>query len=272
MFRFAVVGNPVSHSKSPTIHSLFASQTGIELEYTRVELQPEEFEPFVRSFFAAGGKGLNVTVPYKESAFRVAESCSPRASLARAVNTLYRSDGRLAGDNTDGIGLVNDLTRNHGITLTGSHILILGAGGAVRGALAGLAGMSVASVTIANRTEARARQLQHDFNGILPLQVITYTTPVAARYDLIINGTSSGLTGDVPPLPPDYITPGCRCYDMLYASADTPFVAWARRHGATAVFDGLGMLVEQAAESFRVWLDIRPDTREVIAALRRSLG
>ncbi|MFM1895658.1 MAG: hypothetical protein RLZZ385_732 [Pseudomonadota bacterium] len=273
MSRYAVIGNPVSHSKSPLIHSLFARQTGQTLEYSAITVEADAVEDFVTRFFREGGAGLNVTVPYKEIAFKmVKQDCTGRASRARAVNTLYQnSAGSLCGDNTDGLGLITDLRINHGVTLKGKRILMLGAGGAVRGALAGLVDEAPLQITIANRTLEKAVQLQQEFRGLANLLVCDYGD-LDTAHDLIINGTSASLQGEVPPLDARLVGPDTCCYDMLYAKGDTPFTAWGKMRGAGLVLDGLGMLVEQAAESFRIWRGIKPATPEVIEQVRTSLS
>lgn len=269
MLRFAVVGNPVSHSKSPLIHSLFAKQIGLSVDYSRVKVEHGEFENFVTNFFAGGGNGLNITVPFKEMAFHLVENCSSRCQLARAVNTLFLDkQQRLVGDNTDGVGFVTDITVNHSVVLKGRNVLILGAGGAVRGVLSGLAKEPPQRITLLNRTESKARQLQHEFESLLPIEIGSYSELPQRQYDLIINGTSLGLQGKVPPISPSLIGGGCCCYDLMYASRDTDFVTWSKNHGASLALDGLGMLVEQAAESFNIWCHMRPDTAPVIRHLR----
>lgn len=274
MSRYAVLGNPISQSKSPRIHSLFAEQTNQEMSYTAIPLEESEFDPFVRDFFSEGGGGLNVTVPFKENAFALAASCSPRAKLAKAVNTLFVDDeGEICGDNTDGIGLVTDIRQNKGVSLEGKRVLILGAGGAVRGVLAAFVYEKTATITIVNRTVSRAQTLVEEFDALASIEAMSYQQlQVAAeagrRFDLIINGTSSSLKGELPQLDESLIAPGCCCYDLMYAVDDTPFVQWAKRSGADLSVDGLGMLVEQAAEAFALWRGVRPQTAPVIAALR----
>lgn len=268
---YAVVGNPISHSKSPRIHSLFASQTGEPLEYTAIQAPLDDFAGTVGQFFQRGGKGLNVTVPFKEQAWQLADRRTGRAEKAGAANTLYRdSEGVLTADNTDGKGLVTDLTANHGVDLTGLNILVLGAGGAVRGVLAPLLAATPSALTIANRTVAKAEALvalfTPDAEGTR-LSACGFESP-AQPFDLIINGTSASLQGDLPPLAPSVIDHRTVVYDMMYAATTTTFNQWALDHGAQRVFDGLGMLVEQAAESFRVWRGVSPDTTPVIEALR----
>ncbi|MFP6827290.1 MAG: shikimate dehydrogenase [Pseudohongiellaceae bacterium] len=269
MSQYAVVGNPVKHSKSPRIHSLFASQTGIDLAYTAIQLKPENFEAGVRKFFADGGAGLNVTVPFKEKAFLLADSCSERASLAQAVNTLcVDGDGALIGDNTDGVGLVRDIKGNHQFEIRQRRILLLGAGGAVRGALSALVAEDPAEITIANRTPGKALQLKAEFGHLADLTAVGFGELDATAFDLVINGTSLGLEGKLPPISKAVISSACCCYDMVYADSDTVFVRWARDNGAVLALDGLGMLVEQAAESFAIWHGLRPQTLSVISQLR----
>jgi shikimate dehydrogenase len=270
---YAVVGNPISHSKSPRIHSLFARQTGEKLEYTAIQAPVNDFSGVVTGFFSRGGLGLNVTVPFKEEAWNLADCRTERAEKAGAANTLYMDPEKyLTADNTDGIGLVTDLVRNHGVSLAGARVLVLGAGGAVRGVLGPLLAQRPASLTIANRTVARAEGLVSLFADEAKdasIDACGFETP-EAPFDVIINGTSASLQGDLPPLNPAVIAPHTVVYDMMYSLDNTPFNQWAMDQGATRVFDGLGMLVEQAAESFRVWRGIRPDTASVIEVLRRE--
>lgn len=274
MSKYAVLGNPVSHSKSPLIHSLFAEQTGQAMSYLAIPLEENEFEGFVRNFFAGGGGGLNVTVPFKENAFTLAASCSPRAQLAQAVNTLFLDDnGDICGDNTDGVGLVTDLKLNNKVTIRGQRVLALGAGGAVRGIMASLVHEQAAAITIVNRTVSKAGLLAKEMQSIAPIEVMSYemlqeSADSGRSYDLIINGTSSSLHGKLPSLDARLIAPGCCCYDLMYSATDTPFVQWAKQEGATQSIDGLGMLVEQAAEAFALWRGVRPNTAPVMAHLR----
>jgi shikimate dehydrogenase len=268
--QYAVVGNPVKHSKSPQIHRLFARQTEQDLQYTAVEIQEADFEFFIKDFFSEGGAGLNVTVPYKEKAYKLADHYSDRAGLAKAVNTLFLDDaGQLCGENTDGLGLVRDITINHQLDIAGKRILMLGAGGAVRGVLASLVFEHPGSITIMNRTLSRAQQLQEDFGKLLHLQLQTFDQPMTERFDLIINGTSASLAGELPPLDANLIAEGCCCYDMMYGEQDTPFLTWSKQCGASLALDGMGMLVEQAAESFAIWRGIRPETSAVISLLKK---
>ena len=268
---YAVVGHPVSHSKSPFIHAQFALQTGENLEYTAIQAPLDEFESMVSDFFARGGRGLNVTLPFKERAFALADQLTERAQRAGAVNTLFPdTQGRLVGDNTDGVGLVNDLCRNQGAQVAGRRVLILGAGGAVRGVLGPLLAQGPKEVVIANRTVSKAEALQQLFASTMPEVAMSVSefAAVDGAFDLIINGTSASLAGNLPPLPASAVAPHTLCYDMMYASETTVFNRWASEQGAARTLDGLGMLVEQAAEAFWLWRHRRPDTAAVIAALR----
>jgi len=270
---YAVMGNPVAHSKSPRIHSLFAGQTGESVEYTAIQAPLDGFAEAVRQFFESGGKGLNVTVPFKEQAWELAECRAARAEKAGAANTLYRNGaGQLIADNTDGYGLARDLVANHGVQLKGARVLVLGAGGAVRGVLGPLLEQQPASLTLANRTVAKAETLAKlfaDEAGAATLSACGFEEPDQA-FDVIINGTSASLQGDLPPLGSNVIGSDTVVYDMMYSLQTTTFNQWAQDNGATRVFDGLGMLVEQAAESFRVWRGVLPETAPVIEALRND--
>jgi len=269
--RYAVMGNPIEHSKSPLIHRLFAEQTGQNLVYEAILVEPEGFAEAVTNFAGNAGKGLNITVPFKQEAWQIAEELSERAQRAGAVNTLkIGNGGKLSGDNTDGVGLVRDLTRNLGLTLSGKQLLVLGAGGAVRGILAPLLEQKPARLLIANRTVERAEQLATEFSDLGKLQGCGFAELKGIRFDIVINATAAGLQGQIPDLPDGIIDSDSFCYDLMYASAPTAFVHYARQHGVPAAFDGLGMLVEQAAESFRIWRGIAPETAPVIAALRRQ--
>ncbi|MGY3885750.1 shikimate dehydrogenase [Aeromonas aquatica] len=271
MDRYLVFGHPVRHSKSPFIHTLFARQTQQALEYGLSEPAVDDFAIVLRAFFAEGGKGCNVTVPFKEQAFSLVDRLSPRARLAGAVNTIkLTDDGVLLGDNTDGAGLVADL-KAHGITLAGSRILLLGAGGAARGALAPLLAEQPVELVIANRTHAKAEQLATEFHELGAVGSQRYEA-LQGPFDLIINSTSASLQGDLPPLDPALIHADIAIYDMMYGAMDTPFIHWAKQHGARQTMDGLGMLVEQAAEAFTVWRGIRPGTKQVLRELKRNLG
>lgn len=270
MSEYAVFGNPVGHSRSPQIHRAFAAQRQQPISYERLEAPLDSFVTHVRHFFADEGKGANVTVPFKEDAFRLCQTHTERAKRAGAVNTLMLKGGHLHGDNTDGAGLVRDLRENLGWQLSGRRILILGAGGAVRGVLAPLLETAPAEITIANRTESKAEELAEQFQD---MGIPVYGTGLAQpghQYDVIINAISAGLHGDMPALPDDLLAERGVCYDMVYGDEPTPFLRWAETRGAAASADGLGMLVEQAAESFYGWHNWRPKTAPVIEALRRG--
>ena len=261
--RYAVFGHPIAHSKSPQIHAAFARQTGQDMTYEAILAPLEGFGARIADFIAAGGRGANVTVPFKEQACQLAARLSPRAERAGAVNTLSFDDGTIIGDNTDGAGLVADLTHNLGRDIAGRRILLLGAGGAARGVIAPLLDQQPATLVIANRTVSRAQELADLFgHGVAACGFENTGGP----FDIVINATAASLAGELPPLSPHIFTPATLAYDMMYGR-DTPFLGFARRHGAVTA-DGLGMLVEQAAEAFRLWRGVRPDTAPVIAALR----
>ncbi len=266
--RYAVFGHPVNHSQSPRIHGLFAEQTGQRLTYTAEDITPETFELSVKTFFQAGGQGLNCTVPLKELAFQLADALSERAQRSKAVNTLaLRPDGTIYGENTDGIGLVRDLTHNLGLQLAGQRVLILGAGGATRGILEPLLQLQPAQLSIANRTTEKAEHLATEFARLGPLSGGSFAALTGETYHIILNATAASLSGDLPDLPQGILAPGGACYDLAYGKVPTPFVHWGLAQGAHLSVDGIGMLVEQAAEAFHLWRGIRPDTRPVIAAL-----
>ena len=268
--RYAVIGHPIAHSKSPAIHATFARRTGQDLEYGRLLGTLDDFAGDVRRFLAEGGRGLNVTVPFKEQAWALADERSARAESAGAVNTLIRlDDGRLRGDNTDGVGLVRDLSDNHGFDFRGARVLMLGAGGAARGVLQPLLGTGLARLVIANRTASKALELARLGSELGPVEGCGFDGLAGERFDLIINATSAGLADAVPAIPDDCLAAGGWTYDMLYGDRPTPFCRWGREHGAARVLDGLGMLVEQAAESFWLWRGVRPDTAPVIESLRQ---
>jgi shikimate dehydrogenase len=270
--RYGVMGNPIGHSKSPRIHGLFAEQARQRLTYEAILVEMGGFAQAVGNFQGNGGKGLNVTVPFKQDAWELADERSERAELAGAVNTLLlRPDGTRYGDNTDGIGLVRDLRDNLGARITGARLLILGAGGAVRGVLAPLLDEAPERITIANRTVGKAQELAMLFADRGHVEGVGFDSLPGRPFDLVINGTSASLQGELPPLPDDLLAPGAWCYDMMYSKEPTIFLRWAATHGAARTVDGLGMLVEQAAESFFLWRGVRPDTGPVIAALRASL-
>jgi shikimate dehydrogenase len=271
--RFAVVGNPIKHSRSPFIHGAFARQCDIRLEYRALRVEIGDFPRAARAFFEAGGAGLNVTVPFKEEAAALADELSPRARQAGAVNTLWPGEhGALRGDTTDGVGLVRDMMANLGWRVQGARVLILGAGGAVRGVLEPLLREQPAQIHIVNRTVARAETLAEEFAALGTLSAGPYDGLGEREFDLIINASSAGLGGEGPSLPASVMTERSCCYDLLYGPEPTPFMRWAAHHAAWAVSDGLGMLVEQAAEAFYVWHRFRPETGPVIHELRGALS
>lgn len=271
--RYAVMGNPIGHSKSPLIHRLFAEQTGQNLEYTAILVELGQFAEAVAAFETADGKGLNVTVPFKQEAWALADQRSPRAERAGAVNTLLLGgDGRRFGDNTDGVGLVRDLVHNHGVTLKGAQVLLLGAGGAARGVLEPLLREGVAEVVVANRTVERAVTLASDFADVGAVEGCGFESLAGRCFDVIINATAASLQGELPPLPAQVLASQGTCYDMMYGAQPTAFMRWAQAQDAGLSLDGLGMLVEQAAESFYLWRQVRPHTAPVIRAVRERMA
>lgn len=274
MDRYAVIGNPIAHSKSPQIHAAFAAQTGQRLTYEALLAPLDGFRETVEAFRRAGGRGLNVTVPFKLEAHALADTRSARAEAAGAVNTLrFDADG-IHGDNTDGAGLVRDLVHNLGQPLEGARVLLLGAGGAARGAVLPLLDERPASLTIANRTVARAEELAARFSGeasATRLDACGFAGLAGRAFDLVINATAASLTDEAPPLPEGVYAPNALAYDMMYGRGDTAFLAAARAAGAARLADGLGMLVEQAAESFLLWRGVRPATAPVLQALRAQI-
>ena len=272
--KYAVFGNPIAHSKSPDIHRQFAEQTGQALSYSKQLVADDGFEAAADAFFASGGKGLNITVPFKQNAYAYVARTTPRARRAGAVNTLsLEADGTILGDTTDGVGLVSDIINNLGWEIRHKRVLVLGAGGAVRGVLEPLLAQQPQHIVIANRTVDKALQLSKGFAEFGYLLGCGFDMLDEQQFDLIINGTSAGLQGDLPPLPDSLIDANgaTACYDMLYGAKPTPFMQWAAQRGAK-VSDGLGMLVGQAAESFALWRGMRPETAAVIASLRAQLG
>lgn len=270
---FGVLGNPVAHSQSPRIHQLFARQFGIKIEYDRIQVDAGGFAQAVSHFAAHGGTGLNVTLPYKVEAWKLCRRpgnhLSEPAQRAQAVNTLrFERGGAVFGDNTDGIGMVRDIERNLGVVIAGKNVLLLGAGGAVRGVLEPLLRRQPDGVTIANRTAPKARALAEQFGDTVAVVGCGDDQVGESVFDLIINGTAASLDGELPRLDPRCLGARSVVYDMMYARAPTVFMRWALAHGAGRVSDGLGMLVEQAAESFHLWHDKRPDTAPVLDALR----
>lgn len=266
--RYGVMGYPVSHSRSPVIHRLFALQTGEQIQYELLRVAPDKLEEAIRQFQRTGGKGLNVTVPHKRAVCRFVDHLSESASLAGAVNTLTFRDSEIYGDNTDGIGLLRDLVVNLGISVTDMTILILGAGGATRGIVGPLLEMRPRSIRIANRTLKRAQDLVERFGSLGSVTACRFgNIPVDKTFHLVINATSAGLEGEVPPYPEAAVSDKSFCYDLSYGSKPTPFCTWAQEHGASRSVMGWGMLIEQAAESFHIWRGVRPDTAPVLKQL-----
>lgn len=270
MDRYAVIGNPVGHSKSPLIHRLFAEQTGQQISYEALLAPLDDFAGTLHGFLR-DGQGANVTVPFKEQAWALVDQRSAEAEAAGAVNTVMRlADGRLFGDNTDGRGLLQDLQVNQGVTLQGLRILLLGAGGAARGAILPLLQAQPAQLCVVNRTVEKAEQLAAHFIGQGPISAAGFDW-IEEPVDLIINATSASLGGEVPGISPKLIEPShTLCYDMMYGRETTAFNRWAADHGAARCIDGLGMLVEQAAEAFALWRGIRPQTASILRKLRTS--
>lgn len=270
--KYAVYGNPIKHSKSPQIHSLFAQQTDQQLMYRAHQVELDKFADAASNFFDNGGKGLNITVPFKLDAYEFADQLSARARLAGAVNTLaLQQDGSILGDNTDGAGMVRDINDNLGWQLSNKRILLLGAGGAIRGILEPVLSHDPSLVVIANRTVEKAQKLAADFNEFGDVRGCSYEAINGNQFDIVINGTSASLAGELPPLSSDMLSDNACCYDMMYSAGPTPFMRWAAENMAWAVADGLGMLVEQAAESFYLWRGLRPQTQPVIDTIRESL-
>jgi shikimate dehydrogenase len=266
---YGLFGYPVQHSWSPFIHGMFARQTGQDMVYRLHETPPDRFRSDVLDFFSGGGRGINVTLPHKRAAADLVNELTPRAQLADAVNTVVRRDERLVGDNTDGAGLLADLTRNLGLRWGSPRILLLGAGGAARGSLGPLLTLQPSLLVIANRTAERAVALAADFAELGPVSGCEFAKLEHHRFDLIVNATSASLRGEVPIIPIDVVDERTTCYDMAYGVGGTAFVAWAKRLGAGRAEQGWGMLVEQAAEAFELWRGVRPDTTPVLEALRQ---
>jgi len=271
--RYAVIGHPIAHSRSPQIHAMFARQTDQNMVYGAIDVPPETLALQVREFFDGGGRGLNVTLPHKEAVIALATSLSERAQTAGAANTLVRDlHGRMLADNTDGAGLVRDLKHNLRIAVRAQRVLLVGAGGAARGVLAPLLQLEPRELVIANRSVGRAMALASAFAALGPVRAAGFAELDGASFDLIINATAAGLSGEIPSLPTCVLGATTTCYDLAYSrdSEHTSFTHWAREHGAARTHMGLGMLVEQAAESFYLWRGVRPDTAPVLTALRAS--
>jgi shikimate dehydrogenase len=267
--QYGLFGYPVHHSWSPFIHGMFARQTAQDMTYRLYESPPERFRSDVLEFFHQGGLGSNITLPHKRAAAELVNELTPRAQRADAVNTIVRRNEQLVGDNTDGAGLLADLTHNLKLEWFSPRILLLGAGGAARGAMEALLSLRPERLVIANRTRERAIVLAYEFAELGPVTGLAFSDLGHERFDLIVNATSASLRGEVPLIPIDTVGPTTTCYDMAYGSADTPFVTWAKRLGAGRAEQGWGMLVEQAAESFLIWRGVRPDTAPVLEALKQ---
>ena len=280
MDRYAVMGHPVSHSRSPQIHALFAKATGQLMTYERIDPEPDRFEAAVARFRSEGGKGLNITLPFKERAFALADGQTARASAAGAANTLDFREGQVFADNTDGVGLVRDIVQNQRFMLQQKHILLLGAGGAARGVVLPLLAEQPARLVVANRTAARAFAILSELkaSGTITDDLMRRAEACgledipAEPFDVVINATSSSLTGAVPEVPQGVFGPHTLAYDMMYGRGQTPFLKLAQANGAPHLADGLGMLVEQAAESFYLWRHVLPATAAVLQQLRAELG
>lgn len=271
--RYAVFGHPIGHSQSPRIHALFAEQTGQAIRYTAQDVPAAQFRDCLGRFVEGGGRGLNCTVPLKELAWRAADKTSARAERAKAVNTLaIGEDGTLFGDNTDGVGLVRDLVDNLGVALAGRRVLLLGAGGASRGILQPLLAEGPRALVIANRTAAKADALAEEFADLGAVEARGFESLGGEPFELILNATAASLDGALPPLPEGVLGAGGVCYDLAYGKQPTPFVRWGRQAGAALSVDGIGMLVEQAAEAFCLWRGLRPKTRPVIDLLNAERG
>lgn len=270
--QYGVFGHPISHSLSPFIHGMFARETAQHMSYRPYDVPPEGFADRVRAFFAEGGRGLNVTLPHKIAAVDVTHELTTRAAHAAAVNTLTLQGEGIVGDNTDGVGLVHDLCDNLGLVITHRRILILGAGGATRGILAPILGLAPSIVMIANRTVERAEALAAAFSDLGTTQGVGFEFVGDTPFDVVINATSASLSGEIPPIPAGALGPETVCYDLAYGRSATAFVRWAQQAGCARALQGLGMLVEQAAESFRIWRGVRPATQTVLAALKERTG
>ncbi len=268
--RYALVGHPVHHSRSPLIHQLFARQTGEQISYELIDADDEQFEDAVRGFKAAGGKGLNVTVPHKQRAFRLADELGGEASRAKAVNTLSFRNGVIRGDNTDGIGFMRDLTLNLEQEVADRRVMILGAGGAARGILGPLLDADPGELWLANRTLVRAERLKQELTELKNINLCQFDELGDLRpFDIVINATSAGLEGELPPFPGQLVGANSFCYDLAYSLKETSFVNWALSNGAGQAVQGWGMLVEQAAASYLIWRGRRPDTAPILKQMVR---
>jgi shikimate dehydrogenase len=264
--KYAVIGHPVSHSKSPLIHKMFAEQTGQDMSYEAIEAPLDGFAATIQRLRDEGYKGCNITVPFKHEAYQLANEHSGRARAAHAVNTLLFQDGQILGDNTDGVGLVTDIEQNLGYKFLFKRVLLMGAGGAAHGVIWHLFNAG-AAIIISNRNMDKAEKLAAEFEGYGTVFAKSYEALAGQQFDIVINATSSGLSDELPPLPQGLFKPGALAYDMMYGK-QTPFLRFAQEQGASKLADGLGMLVEQAAVAFQKWREVTPDTAPVIARLR----
>ncbi len=269
--RFTVIGNPIEHSLSPNIHQHFARQANIDLEYTKTLGEVGGFNQAVTHFMASGGKGVNVTVPFKLNAFDLCDETTKRAKLAGAVNTLWFKAGKICGDTTDGIGLVRDIEHNEGVSIAGKRVLVIGAGGAARGVLEPLLKAGPSELVICNRTEGKAMDLAELFVSQGNVRAISMKALNVESFDIVINGTAASLDNTLPDVPKEIFRPGCFVVDMMYAQQPTLFMKWALDNHADRACDGLGMLVEQAAEGFEIWHGAKVRTDLVIEALRQGV-
>lgn len=268
--KFVVIGNPIAHSRSPQIHQSFAEQFNLKIQYERLLVKEGELKQALENFYAEGGVGANITLPHKEDAYRLCSEIAERSQVAKAVNTIrFLEGGKLHGDNTDGIGFVNDLMKNYAVGINNKKILILGAGGGVRGILPAIIQQHPQSITIANRTASRAEKLAEEFAPLAKITVVNIDH-IQDKFDLVINGTAAGMLKQELHLPREILGPNAICYDLAYGPAADIFLTWARENDAALCIDGLGMLVEQAAEGFYCWNHCRPDTRIVLDELRNS--
>lgn len=270
IYKYAVIGNPVSHSKSPQIHTAFAQQEGVQIEYQRILADETNFLETVNKFRAAGGLGLNVTLPFKVTAFQQCKTLNEYARAAHSVNTIsFDAQGNWLGANTDGLGLLQDLASNIGLALANKKILIMGAGGSTRGILLPILQQHPARLVIVNRDTEKALHLTEIFSAYENIHACAYSDLGNETFDLVINATSASLSGSLPPVPDTIVDPDSACYDLYYSDNDTSFICWAKNLGVKTCSDGLGMLVEQAAESYYLWRSFRPDTRGVYNLLKQ---
>lgn len=273
MDQYGVMGNPIQHSKSPFIHRLFAEQTSQQLQYSPILVPLEGLSDALKQFQDQGGKGVNITLPFKHRAFSLVDSLSERAQRAEAINTIkFNEDGTRFGDNTDGAGIIRDIVSNLKFKIKNKRVLILGAGGAVRGILDPILNEQPIEVVLSNRSESKAVAIAEEFSDRGPILACPLSLLEANAFDLVINGTSASLQGEMLDLPGSILNEGALCYDMVYDKAATPFLRWAKDQDAATCVDGIGMLVEQAAEAFYVWRDVKPNTKPVLAALNEMLA